>query len=355
MFEKIIHQDLENIYKNKIINWKQLNFKKYLITGSNGFLVSYLIYLLIYLNVNKGYKIKIFLMTRNKSKVKKKFINIKTKKFITILDDQIDKKIKFSQKVDYIFHAASNASPKNYSKFPIDTLLPNSVGTYNLLEYANRKKIKSFILFSSGEVYGNTKNKILKEEVIFDFNHLSLKASYLEGKKIAETTCYSFFKQRKIPIKILRVFHTYGPMMNLNDGRVMMDFTKNIIQNKDISVKGYGNQKRTFCYISDFIVGLIIVLLKGKNGEAYNIGNNKEFYSIKKLAKALIKFTNKKKIVFRKRNKKDNYLVSSFNSVYPSIDKIKKLGFRPYINIHKGFKNTIDFYKDLKKVKKHFL
>ena len=138
------------------------------------------------------------------------------------------------------------------------------LGTNNLLSYAAKFNIKSFIFFSSGEVYGNSKNSILKEEKFFDFNPLDLRAAYVEGKKVAETLCYSYFKQKKVPIKILRVFHTYGPMMNLNDGRVMMDFIKDAINERKIVIKSKGNHKRTFCYISDLIEGVLIVLLKGK-------------------------------------------------------------------------------------------
>ena len=348
MFKEIIHQDLKNIFNNKNINWKKINHKIFLITGANGFIASYLINFLIFLNINKNFKIKIFLITRSKKSIKKKFINKKTKKFITILNTDLNKKFKISQRVDYIFHAASNASPKNYKKFPLQTLEPNVLGTYNLLSYAAKFKIKSFIFFSSGEIYGNSKNAVLKEEKIFDFNPLSLRAAYVEGKKIGETLCYSYFKQKKIPIKILRIFHTYGPMMNLNDGRVMMDFVKNAVNEEDIIIKSKGNQKRTFCYISDLIVGLFIVLLKGKNGDAYNLGNNKEFYSISKLANVINKFTKKKNVIFKFRSKKDNYLVSPFDRVYPSIEKIKKLGFKPNINIKDGFKRTIDYYKNFK-------
>ena len=348
MFEKIIYQDLVNIFSNKNINWGKLYCKKFLITGANGFIAGYLIKLLIFLNIDKKFKIKIFLTTRNKEKVKKKFINNKTKKFITILDTNLNKKLKISKKVDYILHAASNASPKNYKKFPLETLEPNVLGTYNLLSYAAKFKIESFIFFSSGEVYGNSKNAVLKEEKLFDFDPLSLRAAYVEGKKIAETLCYSYFKQKKVPVKILRIFHTYGPMMNLNDGRVMMDFIKNAVDEQDIIIKSKGNQKRTFCYISDFIVGLLIVLLKGKNGEAYNLANNKEYYSISKFANLLSKFTKNKNVIFKSRSIKDNYLISPFNKVYPSINKIKKLGFEPKIDIKNGCKKTIDYYKNLK-------
>tara|TARA_B100001093_G_scaffold103004_1_gene95182 strand:- start:4028 stop:5080 length:1053 start_codon:yes stop_codon:yes gene_type:complete len=348
MFTKILYQDLDNVFNNKIINWKKIHKKKILITGANGFIASYLISFLIFLNIKKKFNIKIFLITRNSKEIKKKFINNKTRNFVKILNINLNENLDISQKVDYIFHLASNSSPKNYKKFPLNTLEPNVLGTFNLLSYASKIKIKSFIFFSSGEVYGNSKNNILKEEKLFDFNPLTLRASYVEGKKIAETICYSFFKQKKIPIKILRIFHTYGPFMNLNDGRVMMDFVKNAVNEKNIVIKSEGNQKRSFCYISDLIQGLFIVLLKGKNGEAYNLANNNEYYSIKRLAYVISKLTKHKKIIYKTRPKKDNYLISPFNRVYPSIEKIKKLGFKPSIGIKEGFKKTIDFYKNLK-------
>ena len=348
MFEEIINKDFINIFSNKNVNWSKINNKKILITGANGFIASYLIKLLIFLNINKKFKIKIFLITRNKKKVRNKFINNKSKNFVTILNTDLNKKFKISKKVDYIFHMASNASPQSYKKFPIETLEPNVIGTSNLLSYAARFKIKSFILFSSGEVYGNLKNSILKEEKFFDFNPLDPRAAYVEGKKIAETLCYSYFKQKKVPIKILRIFHTYGPMMNLNDGRVMMDFIKDAINEKEIVIKSNGSQKRTFCYISDLVEGILIVLSKGKSGQAYNLANKKEYYSISKLAKIISKFTKKKNVTFKVRSKKDSYLISPFNNVYPSIDKIKKLGFNPKIKIKNGFKRTIDYYKSLK-------
>ncbi len=348
MFEQIIYEDIKKIYENKVIVWKKLANKKILITGANGFIVNYIINLLIFLNLEKDFKIKIFLTSRNKEKTKKKFINRKTAKFIKILSHDLKEKLKLTEKVDYIIHAASNASPKYYKNFPIETILPNVIGTYNLLLYASRVKVKSFIFFSSGEVYGNSKNNTLKEDELFSFNTLDLRSSYVESKKMGETLCYSFYRQKKVPIKILRIFHTYGPSMNLEDGRVMMDFVKNAKQNKKIMVKGDGRQKRCFCYISDLIEGIFIGLLKGKNGEAYNLSNNREFYSIERLAQTVSKLINKKEIKFVKRDKQDAYLASPFSKVYPSIKKILKLGFKPKVTIEKGFKRTIDYYKSLK-------
>ena len=135
--------------------------------------------------------------------------------------------------------------------------------------------------------------------------------------------------------------------MNLNDGRVMMDFIKNILKKKNIIIKSNGKQIRSFCYIKDAITGIFIVWTKGLAGQAYNLGNPKEIYSINSLAKLL---SNKYsiKILKSNRNKKDNYLASPFNIIKPCIKKINKLGFKTTINAKNGFQRTIKFYENSK-------
>jgi len=242
-------------------------------------------------------------------------------------------------------HLASIASPKIFYKKPIETILPNVIGTNKLLKLSINKKVKSFLFFSSGEIYGNH-NKILKENTINNLNHLTERASYSESKRMGEVLCYSYFKQKKIPVKIIRLFHTYGPCMNLNDGRVMMDFVNNIVNQKNILIKGTGNQKRSFCYVSDAVIGIFLVLINGQNGEAYNLGNPKELLSIKKLANLLSKYNNKISV---KLNSKLNLYKKKapYQIVVPEIKKISRLGFSPKINVKKGFKKTINYFKPI--------
>tara|TARA_B100001057_G_C22784142_1_gene924868 strand:- start:172 stop:1218 length:1047 start_codon:yes stop_codon:yes gene_type:complete len=344
MDKKILLEDFNKIVLNKKVKWKTLRNKSFLISGANGFIATYIIHFLLFLNEKYLLNIRMILIVRDQKKLKNKFISEKNKKNLKIIEQDISKKITISpkQKIDYILHLASNASPKLFNKYPIDTILPNILGTLGLLKLSIIKKVKSFVFFSSGEIYGDHKG-VLYEDKIFNFNHLKTRASYAESKKMGETLCYTFFKEKKVPIKILRLFHTYGPCMNLDDGRVMMDFVNNIINNKRIIIKSDGSQKRTFCYISDAIIGIFLILLSGKNGEAYNLANPKEFFSIRKLGYKLSALNNKIPVkISIKSNSKKKFL--PFNSVRPSIKKISKLGFRPSIGIKKGFEKTIKYF-----------
>lgn len=338
MLDKILLDDFEEIFNNKKIKWKVLKNKTILITGANGFIASYIIYFLIFLNQKYNFKIKIILIGRNKKKLNKKFINKNTKKKFILIEQDVCRNISIKEKIDFIMHLASIASPKIFFKKPIETILPNVIGTNELLKLSIKKKVKSFLFFSSGEIYGNH-NKILKENTINNLNHLTERASYSESKRMGEVLCYSYFKQKKIPVKIIRLFHTYGPCMNLNDGRVMMDFVNNIVNQKNILIKGTGNQKRSFCYISDAVIGIFLLLINGQNGEAYNLGNPKELLSIKKLANLLSKYNNKISV---KINPKLNShkKKAPYQTVVPEIKKISRLGFSPKINVKKGFKKN---------------
>jgi len=233
MLDKILLDDFEEIFNNKKIKWKVLKNKTILITGANGFIASYIIYFLIFLNQKYNFKIKIILVGRNKKKLNKKFINKNTKKNFILIEQDVCRNISIKEKIDFIMNLASIASPKIFYKKPIETILPNVIETNELLKLSIKKKVKSFLFFSSGEIYGNH-NKILKENTINNLNHLTERAPYSESKRMGEVLCYSYFKQKKIPVKIIRLFHTYGPCMNLNDGRVMMDFVNNIVNQKNI-------------------------------------------------------------------------------------------------------------------------
>lgn len=347
-YNKILQNDLKEIFESRN-DWSIFKNTTILISGANGFLPAYLVYFFQYLNVkNPNLKLKVIGLVRNLEKAKKCFENIDKNNFSLHVQD-VSLPISLNQKVDYIFHAASQASPKYYKIDPVGTLNPNVLGTINLLEFAKKNLIKSFLYFSSGEVYGELDDDQIptKENNFGYLDPTNLRSCYAESKRMGETICISYHNQYNINIKIVRPFHTYGPGLNFSDGRVFADFVANIINKQDIILSSDGSARRAFCYLSDAVSGFLTILIDGKSGEAYNLGNPYEEYSILNLAKVLTSIYPELnlKVKFEIKEKKNkNYLKSSIKRNSPNIDKILKLGWTPLITVNEGFKRTIDSF-----------
>ena len=347
MKRSILENDLKEIISSSQIPWQKLSGKSVLITGSNGMLASYLIETILYLNdyvLEK--KITAICLSRNKEKTIKRFELYDNRKDLDFIFQDVCTPITYKNPVHYIIHAASQASPKYYGKDPVGTLEANVIGTRNLLQFAKSKEIESFLFLSTGEIYGavdHTKLKI-KEDDCGLINPLTVRACYAESKRLAETMCLAYKHQYNIPIKIARLFHTYGPSIALDDGRVYGDFIANIINNENIYLNSDGSAKRPFCYITDATVGLFLILLKGQVGEAYNLGNPDQEKSVLELAEILVTLFSERKIKVIREGKKleSGYLKSSLTTNCPDIEKIKSLGWQPTITIQEGFKRTIE-------------
>ena len=346
----IIKNDLIEIYNCNIIDWKKFKDKTILISGANGFLPAYIVKSLLFLNeINKDYNVNVIGLVRNKKKAEVKFIEYLNNKNFILIEQDVCNEINIKEKIDFIIHAASQASPKFYGIDPVGTLKANVVGTINLLELARKNNIESFLYFSSGEVYGILpEDKIpIKEDSYGYVNPCDVRSCYAEGKRMGENICVSYYHQYKIPIKIVRPFHTFGPGMQLDDGRVYADFVKNILQNAPIQLQSDGSAIRAFCYLTDATIGFIKVLLDGINGEAYNVGNPEGEKSILELAKILVNLPLNKntEIKYLSTKNDNNYMKSPINRNSPNIDKMKDLGWNPKINVQEGFTRTIESYK----------
>jgi nucleoside-diphosphate-sugar epimerase len=216
-----------------------------------------------------------------------------------------------------------------------------------MMKLAQTHSIESFLYFSSSEVYGNLENsKIPTTEV--DYGYLdptNIRSCYAEGKRMGETICVSWLHQFGIPSKIIRPFHTYGPCMALDDGRVYADFIADIVLNRNIVMKSDGKARRTFCYLSDATIASFMILLNGKNGEAYNVGNSDCEISVIQLARKLVKlFPERKLKVVVNEIQNSGYLKSKVLRNCPDLSKIKKLGWIPTVNIDNGFHRTVLSY-----------
>jgi len=314
-----------------------------LVAGGAGFIGSHLCRSLL----KDGYKVVCVdnLITGDKDNIKQllrnprfKFIKHDITKPISNIKYQISN-------IKYIFHLASPASPnkkskRSYINHPIETLLVNSVGTYNLLELSKKQNAK-FLYASSSEIYGDPKISPQTEEYFGNVNPNGIRSPYDEGKRFGEALTSAFIRKHKVRARIVRIFNTYGPNMQADDGRVVSNFITQSIVNKPITVYGDGSQTRSFCFIDDMTDGLKKVMFLDKTeSEVINLGNPIEL-TILELAKLIKKMSNSSsEIVFEELPEDDP------KRRCPDITKAERLmGWKPKVTIAEGLEKTIKYFK----------
>lgn len=345
---KIIDNDLKLVYKANL-PWEKFKNQTVLITGASGFLPAYMVETLLFINrKNPDYNITVLALVRNIEKAKNRFKDHLDNKHLILIHKDVCDELLFDKKVDYIVHAASQASPKYYGVDPVGTLNANVLGTINLMKLAKKDEIKSFLFFSSGDVYGQvSEDRIpMKEDHYAHLDPTNVRSCYGESKRMGETICVSWFHQYGVPAKIVRPFHSYGPKMLMDDGRVFADFVNDILNNRDIVLNSDGSAQRAFCYLTDATVAFFTVLLKGENAQAYNVGNPYQEYSILQLANILINLYPEKglKVSSVQRSIDIKYLKSPINRGTPDITKLERLGWKPTVTVEDGFGRTIESY-----------
>ncbi len=342
---KIIEEDVDKILQANI-QWENIIGKTFLISGASGFIPAYIIHTIIGLNQKNSKKSKIIALVRDKKTAEEKFSQYMEYNEFQLIEHDVNNEIDIKEKIDFIIHAASHASPKYYNTDPVGTLLPNIIGTRNLLELARKHNVEGFLFFSSGEIYGQINKDIIFENDIGKIDPLDIRSCYAESKRMGENMCVSWNKQYKVPTKIARIFHTYGPGMKLDDGRVFADFVADVVNNKNITIRSDGMAKRPFCYIRDATIAFFLILTKGKNAEAYNVSNPNCIATVSELAEIISKLFPEKriKIIYGNEPPENEYMKSTVDNYTPNITKIKKLNWEPEVTIKEGFLRTIKSY-----------
>jgi len=347
----IIREDLERIASVNL-PWEALRGKTVLVTGGGGFLAAYLIKSL--LTVSRLYKlsIQIICVARNTRSVEARLSAYAgTSDFLVVQHDISQRLPSDFPRANIIIHSASQASPKYYGVDPVGTLLANSTGTMYLLEHAIKSQAERFLFFSSGEVYGVPVDaeRQLRERDYGYLDPMNVRSCYAESKRIGETMCASWAQQHGLYANVVRPFHTYGPGMALDDGRVFADFVADVLAQRNIVLKSDGLAKRPFCYIADATIGFLTVLLTGGKAEAYNVGNPMAEISIRDLATVIAGLFPERGIGtrFEVAESSHAYLKSPIARSCPSIEKINALGWSPTVGIEDGFRRTIQSFFDI--------
>lgn len=341
---QIYLEDMEAIYLSRR-GWSELKNSAVYISGASGMIASYMSMFLIYLNEKHSFNISIYAGIRNIEKAAKKFGEYIEKDYFYLITSDVNQGISNDIDVDYIIHAASLASPQYYGKMPVETVIPNIIGTCKLLEYAKNKNVKSFLFFSSGAVYGSINNcDSISEEMTGEFDYLQNGNFYGESKRCGEMLARAYWLEYGIPTKSIRIHHSYGPTMDIeNDSRVFSEFVGNIIRNQNIVMRSKGTAKRAFCYMSDAVSAMLKVLLDGANGESYNMGNDVEFITISELAERLVSlFPEKELSVEYEERVDDGYAASnSVKTATVDLNKIRSIGWEPKVSVDEGFYRTV--------------
>ena len=303
-----------------------------LVTGAAGFLGSHLSEELL----KKGHKV--IGVDNLSSGSSKNLENIITLEYFQFIEHDISDYIDIE--CDQIYNLACPASPVQYQNNPISTLRTNVIGAYNLLELAVKNDAKIFQA-STSEVYGDPLEHPQKESYWGNVNPIGIRSCYDEGKRCAETLFFDYQRQHKIQIRVGRIFNTYGPRMQSEDGRVVSNFIVQALAGKPLTVYGSGNQTRSFCFVDDLIRGFVLLMENDQLCGPVNLGNPIEF-TMTELAKKVIKLTSStSEIIFEELPQDDPKMRR------PDIHlAFKELGWSPSISLDEGLKQTIEYFKD---------
>ncbi|MEL4306302.1 UDP-glucuronic acid decarboxylase family protein [Methanococcoides sp. LMO-2] len=305
---------------------------KSIVTGGAGFLGSHLCDLLI----ENGHEVICIdnLVTGNTRNID----HINSDRF-TYLKHDITKPIYFGDKIDYIFHLASPASPVDYLELPIQTLKVGALGTYNMLGLAKEQGAR-LLIASTSEVYGDPLVNPQPEIYWGNVNPIGPRGVYDEAKRYAEAITMAYHRYHGIDTRIVRIFNTYGPRMRAHDGRVVPNFINQALKGDDITVYGDGSQTRSFCYVSD-LVGGIYRLMMSDFTEPVNIGNPAEMSVLEFAEEVLDIIESDSNIVF------EDLPVDDPKVRRPDISRAKEvLGWEPKVGLKEGLKQTIDYFKE---------
>lgn len=308
--------------------------KKILVTGAAGFIGSHLCRALL----DAGHSVTG--MDNFQSGSRTHIDKLKTNARFAFIEHDVMALFNVSDIFDEIYHLACPASPPDYQRDPVRTLMINVVGTFNLLELAHRLNAK-LLQASTSEVYGDPTIHPQPESYTGNVNTIGPRACYDEGKRAAETLCFDFHRKLGVEIKVVRIFNTYGPHMRADDGRVVSNFINQALKDESITLYGDGQQTRSFCYVDDMVAGLIAMMesASGITGPI-NLGNPDEF-TMEELAEKVLEQTGAESSLSYQPLPADDP-----KQRQPDITLAKQvLGWEPKVKLDKGLAKTIAWFK----------
>lgn len=328
MNNSIFEEDIKNIIND--FDMSVFDGKTILVTGATGLIGKLCVKSLL----NSGYNTQVIALVRDEKKAKNIFGESKR---LTYLVQDINQRINTTRRVDYIIHAASTTSSKDFVEKPVETIYTAINGSRNILEFAKNKRLEGMVYLSSLEIYGVNEKENIKERDYGYIDILNPRSSYSESKKMVETMCISYGTEYGVPVKIARLAQTFGAGVSISDNRVFAQFAKAIINKENIILHTKGETKRNYCYTTDTVRGIFTILTKGENNNAYNVANENSYCSISEMAHLLENEYTKVEYKIDEVNRGYNPTVK----IALNTEKLNALGWEAKVNLKEMFDRLI--------------
>ena len=345
---KLYQNDIEKVIVEDFSLFKE---KSIFITGSSGLVGSAIVDILMFLNEKFNYNINIYGTFSNEKTFENRFPSYKNNPHFHPVIQDITNTFDYDFSVDYIIHAASNTHPHLYGTQPVETIKLNVLGTLNVLDFAKKNKNSKSLFLSTLEVYGSKDNiEAFEENNIGFVDFMKPRACYPESKRVCETLCHSYIQEYKMNINIARLGYIYGPTVKMNSTKADVQFLAKALNNENIVMKSAGLQKRSYLYVLDTAAALLTILLKGENGETYNVAAKSGNVLLRDYAKQLAHIANVE-IIFENASEQEKLGFSTVANSTLDGEKIKTLGWSEKFTFNEGIEHTFKIKKELECLK----
>lgn len=334
-------RDLDIICRG-ISNWNMYRNSTILVTGATGRLGRYIVETLVDVDLKYNLNLRVLGLARNMSKIESVFGNLLEFPNVKFITQDINEGIDYDSEVNYIFHTAGPAAPLDFKKSSVNTLWAHVNGTHNVLEFAVKKNCRRVFYVSTVETYGDWESqKFIREDDMGPLHHFNARACYPEAKRICETmlTCYK--ATYGIDFCGVRLCHTLGPGILLDDGRAFAEFLDNSIHGRNIILRSDGSAMRTYTYTSDAVNAMFLVMERGTSGEMYNVANCENLISIRDLASLIARLSPYKDVKVEYSPEANGLPYLPYHLPIMDTTKISELGWEPETNLEDMFRWTI--------------